>query len=107
MPFGKDPSRTATSAGCSESTPARRGPYSNPQWLRDSSRRWASGEPVAICQHVGDAIVPGSRPAGRARLKPPLEFNNRDQDRPRAAADDAEFRLDVLVEVVATDAKHL
>lgn len=41
-----------------------------------------------------------------ALLNPPLELGDRDQDRLRAAADDAELGLDVLVEEVAADAEH-
>jgi transcriptional regulator with XRE-family HTH domain len=51
----------------------------------------------------------GGQLAHRAALSstPALEFGDGDEDRLRAAADDAELRLDVLVEEVATHAKHL
>src|SRR6266545_2856659 len=72
---------------------------------------------LAVGAHLGRALLvedaergaSSSRrsvPARRALVDPAFELDDRDQDRLRAAADDAQLGLDVLVEEVAADAEH-
>src|SRR5262249_47115027 len=72
-----------------------------PTTQRDRTRPRPCDLPAA--RHP-DALA---RPACRALVDPALELGNRDQDRLRAAADDPQLGLDVLIEEIAAYPEHL